>query len=97
MTSVAALAVSLAVLAAVVAYAFNHFPEQMLGRHEQIENAVKIATGVKFDASGRPVSIRLPDETAWLFEVMPAEFKYRVLDAQGNVLLSSDSAEHDTP
>ncbi|MGF6971324.1 signal transduction histidine kinase [Paraburkholderia sp. WC7.3g] len=96
-TSVAALAVSLAVLAAVVAYAFNHFPEQMLGRHEQIENAVKIADGLKFDASGRPVSIRLPDKTAWLFEVVPAELKYRVLDAQGNVLLSSDSAEHDTP
>ncbi len=42
-TSVVALALSLTVLATFVIYAFNHFPEQMLGRHEQMENATDVA------------------------------------------------------
>lgn len=93
LTNVAALAVSLTILASVVVYAFNHFPEQALGRHEQIESVTDVANGVVFDNAGRPVSVRLPDERAWLFAVAHTELMYRVLDERGNVLLSSDSVE----
>jgi signal transduction histidine kinase len=96
-TSVAALAVSLAVLATAVIYAFNHFPEQMLGRHEQMENATDVANGLGFDDAGRPVSVRLPEQTAWLFEVVPTELRYRVLDERGSVLLASADARDDVP
>ena len=82
LTSVAALAVCMTLLAAVVIYAFNHFPEQALGRHEQIERAEDVANGLVFDDAGRPVSVQPPRETAWLFEAVPTELKYRVLDEQ---------------
>ena len=96
-TSVVALALSLTVLATFVIYAFNHFPEQMLGRHEQMENATDVANGLDFDDAGRPVSVRLPEQTAWLFDVVPTELRYRVLDERGSVLLASADARDDVP
>jgi signal transduction histidine kinase len=97
LTSVAALALSLTVLATVVIYAFNHFPEQTLGRHEQIESVTDVANGLVFDSAGRPVSVRLPDERAWLFTVAHTELMYRVVDERGNVLLASDNAREGAP
>ncbi|NPT43911.1 HAMP domain-containing protein [Paraburkholderia sp. 1N] len=91
-TSIVALAISLTVLATVATYAFNHFPQQMLGRHEEMENVTAIAGGLQFDSAGRPVSVALPAQRAWLFEVVPTELKYRVLDERGNVLLASNGA-----
>ncbi|CAE6761211.1 sensor histidine kinase [Paraburkholderia haematera] len=92
-TSIAALAISLTVLATAATYAFNHFPQQMLGRHEEMESATAIVSGLGFDNAGRPVSVALPGQKAWLFEVAPTELKYRVLDDRGNVLLASKGAE----
>jgi signal transduction histidine kinase len=96
-TSVGALALSLTLLATVVIYAFNHFPEQLLGRREQMEKTRDVADGLSFDGAGRPVSVRLPDETAWLFEVAPTELKYRVLDERGSVLLASGDVRGSEP
>ncbi|WP_235442708.1 sensor histidine kinase [Caballeronia mineralivorans] len=97
LTSVAALAVCMTLLAAVVIYAFNHFPEQALGRHEQIERAEDVANGLNFDDAGRPVSVQPPQETAWLFEAVPTELKYRVLNEQGGVLFASGDAQDRSP
>jgi signal transduction histidine kinase len=97
LTSVAALALSLTVLAAVVMYAFNHFPDQTLGRHEQLESATDVANGVVFDSAGRPVSVRLPEDRAWLFAAARTELMYRLLDGRGNVLLASDNAREGAP
>ncbi|MFL9984340.1 ATP-binding protein [Paraburkholderia sediminicola] len=94
-TSIVALAISLTVLATAATYAFNHFPQQMLGQHEEMEGAAAIASGLRFDDAGRPVSVALPSEKAWLFEVAPTELKYRVLDERGNVLLASKGAQED--
>ncbi|WP_308101806.1 ATP-binding protein [Paraburkholderia madseniana] len=93
MTSIVALAISLTVLATAATYAFSHFPQQMLGLHEEMESATAIASGLRFDGTGRLVSVALPSEKAWLFEVAPTELKYRVLDERGNVLLASNGAE----
>src|SRR5258708_11156778 len=94
-TSIVALAISLTVLATAATYAFNHFPQQMLGQHEEMEGAAAIASGLRFDDAGRPVSVALPSEKAWLCEVAPTELKYRVLDERGNVLLASKGAQED--
>lgn len=92
-TSIVALAISLTVLATAATYAFSHFPQQMLGRHEEMESAEAIAKGLRFDSAGRPVSVALPAQTAWLFEVAPTELKYRILDERGNVLLASNGGK----
>jgi signal transduction histidine kinase len=96
-TSIVALAVCLTVLATGVTYLFNHYPEQMLGRHEQKESAQDVADGITFDDTGRPVAVKLPAERAWLFAVAPTELSYRVLDARGGVLLASVDAWDDKP
>ncbi|WP_341272023.1 sensor histidine kinase [Paraburkholderia ginsengiterrae] len=97
MTSIVALAVCLTALAMGITYMFNHFPEQMLGRHEQKEGAQDVADGITFDGTGRPISVKLPPERAWLFTAAPTEAGYRVLDARGSVLLASVDAWDDKP
>lgn len=92
-TSIVALAISLTVLATAATYAFSHFPQQMLGLHEEMESATAITSGLRFDGAGRLVSVALPSQKAWLFEVAPTELKYRVLDERGNVLLASEGAQ----
>lgn len=95
LTSVTALTVTLIVVAMVVTYAFNDYPEAMLGRHEQLENATQVLNALEFDAAGRPESVRLTGQTAWLFQVLPTELRYRVLDRMGAVLLQSRDAQQD--
>jgi hypothetical protein len=96
-TSVAALALSMTVLVTLVVYSFNRFPEQTIGGHEQMERAGDVVDGLQFDGAGHPVSVRPLEETAWLFEVVSTELKYRVLDERGNVLLASGTARDGDP
>lgn len=96
-TSIVSLAVCLTVLAMGVTYLFSHFPEQMLGRHEQKESAQDVVDGITFDNTGRPVSVKLSTERAWLVALVPTELSYRVLDARGSVLLASVDAWDDKP
>lgn len=96
-TAVAALAVTLALLTIVVTYAFNDFPEALLGRHEQMERITAVVDSLAFGSTGKPVSLRLTGETAWLFQVVPTELRYRILDGNGNVLLRSADAGQGGP
>ncbi|WP_308076525.1 ATP-binding protein [Paraburkholderia megapolitana] len=91
-TSVVALAVCLSLLAALVLYAVNNFPQQVIGQHGQLEAVRHLADGLVFDAAGRPVSVQLTDPPAWMFESLPTEVKYRVTDTHGTVLLASPDA-----
>ncbi|WP_343654140.1 HAMP domain-containing sensor histidine kinase [Paraburkholderia caribensis] len=97
LTTVVALATSLTLLAALVVYVLDHYPEQTLGRREQMENARNVVGGIKFNEADMPTSVRLPAREAWLFQVAPTELKYRVLDAQGDVLLASTEADKHGP
>ncbi|CAG9262324.1 Histidine kinase [Paraburkholderia unamae] len=96
-TTVVALAASLTVLAGMVIHVLDHYPEQTLGRREEMESLARVIDSIRFDDSGFPRDVELPDRQAWLFQVAPTELKYRVLDAQGHVLLASAGAEKDGP
>jgi signal transduction histidine kinase len=91
-TSVAALAVSLTLIAAIVLYAFNHLPPDTFRVGESIRGAHKLASELRFDESGQPVSIDLDERTKWLFDFGSTELMYRALDASGHVLLASRGA-----
>jgi HAMP domain-containing protein len=97
LTSIALLAVSLTILSATVIFSFERFPTRTLGRHEQNEYATGVAQGIEFNAAGRPTSVQLPDEDAWLIELVPNDLKYRILDAQGHILLRSNLSLDDAP
>ncbi|AMV48489.1 sensor histidine kinase [Paraburkholderia caribensis] len=97
LTTVVALATSLTLLAALVVYVLDHYPEQTLGRREQMENARNVVDGIKFNEADIPTSVKLPAREAWLFQTAPTELKYRVLNAQGDVLLASTEADKHGP
>lgn len=97
LTSIVLLAISLTAMSAAVIFSFERFPSRTLGRHEQSLYANGVAHGIQFNAAGRPISVHLPDEDAWLIELVPNDLKYRVLDAQGKILLRSDLSLDDTP
>jgi signal transduction histidine kinase len=96
-TSVAALAASLTVIAAIVLYGFNHLPPERLRSGESLRMAQRIAAGLNFDESGRPVSIKVNEQTTWLFDAAPTELLYRVLDESGQVVLASRGARNGDP
>ncbi len=97
LTSIAALAICLTVLATLVIYVFGHFPEETLGRSEQREKVMHVVDGLVFDDAGHLVSVGLPERAAWLFNVVPTELKYRVLDEQGSVLFASGDTRDSHP
>ncbi|MGH8782181.1 sensor histidine kinase [Paraburkholderia sp.] len=89
LTSVAALALCLGLLATVGIQTLSTFPQQTVGRHSQIEVVQRIVDALVYDAAGQPVAVQLSDPTAWMFEAIPTELKYRVTDEHGTVLLVS--------
>jgi signal transduction histidine kinase len=51
---------------------------------------------LRFDSAGLPVAVTLPADlswVSWVYRDFPADLKYRVLDASGGVIISS---EHDS-
>ncbi|WP_144157442.1 sensor histidine kinase [Paraburkholderia sp. BCC1885] len=96
-TSIIALALSLSVITMIVTYTFNHYPEKMLGRREQMLQTRQVASALRFDGAGRPVAVRLTETQAWIFNAAPTEISYRVSDAAGHVLLASSTTRDGTP
>jgi len=93
-TSVAALAASLTVIAAIVLYGFNHLPAERFRTDESMRIAQRVAAGLSFDKSGQPVSVKVDERTTWLFNAAPTELLYRVLDESGQVVLASRDARN---
>ncbi|MGV2292472.1 HAMP domain-containing sensor histidine kinase [Trinickia sp. YCB016] len=97
LTSVAALAISLALLATSVIFALDRYPDPLLGQREQSDFVASVTRSLHFDAAGHPVSVQLPERMAWLFNVTPTEVQYRVLDENGRLLLASANARSGDP
>jgi signal transduction histidine kinase len=54
--------------------------------HGLTEAAQKVAKRVELDASGRPVKLLLPARWQWLYDELPQDIEFRVVDAAGSVL-----------
>nr|WP_198980721.1 ATP-binding protein [Herbaspirillum sp. ASV7] len=55
-------------------------------------NASTVIEGLAFDATGRPVKLKTSDKEAAAYDILREDCVYRILDAQGRVLLASDGA-----
>jgi signal transduction histidine kinase len=71
----------------------------LIGRHQEVmtrfdlTNETKLLEeSLRFDAGGRAVGVVLPNDASWIYEALPSDLKYRLLDANGRVLLTSDSS-----
>jgi two-component system, OmpR family, sensor histidine kinase QseC len=85
----ALLSIALAVLAAV--WVVQH---DVLADVELRERAGDLASKIRFDARGNPVELDASDaDLDWLYDSLPHETGYRVLDAAGNVALVSKAGE----
>lgn len=91
--NVAALALSLGVLANVVIWAYDRNPEHIITRGDRMETANEVARGLRFDMTGKPREVILTERQTWLFTVAPTDLAWRVLDAQGRILLASQPAQ----
>lgn len=81
----ALLSIALAVAAAV--WVVEHDALADLEVRERVEN---LASKIQFDTSGKPVGLYAgEDDLDWLYESLPHETAYRVLDTAGNVVLVS--------
>ncbi|MEM5316491.1 ATP-binding protein [Paraburkholderia sp. JHI869] len=89
--SVAVLAVSVSSIGILTIHLFEHYPDRF-GRMSEAAKARSVARALKFDANGRPVAVDLPPDTRRLFDIAPADYKYRILDKHGTVLFASKSA-----
>jgi two-component system, OmpR family, sensor histidine kinase QseC len=85
----ALLSIALAVVAAV--WIVRH---DVLADLELRERAGTLAGRIKFDANGKPVELDTSEaDLDWLYDSLPHETAYRVLDAAGNVALVSKARE----
>lgn len=85
----ALLSIALAVAAAV--WMVEH---DVLADLELRERVGTLASKIKFDTSGKPVGLDASEaDLDWLYESLPHETAYRVLDAEGAVALVSEAGE----
>jgi two-component system, OmpR family, sensor histidine kinase QseC len=84
----ALVSIALAVVAAV--WMVQH---DVLADLELRERVGTLVNKIKFDASGKPVELDASEEDHWLYDSLPHEAAYRVLDAAGTVALVSKAGE----
>ena len=90
-TYLAGLLVSVLVISSAVLLKLT-FATEAMSDHALEGQARWLERGLRFDASGQPVGVTgEADRLQWVFDALPYDLKYRVLDAQGRVLLSSEA------
>lgn len=92
-TYLAGLLVSVLVISSAVLLKLT-FATDAMSEHALEGQARWLERGLRFDESGRPIGVTgEADRLQWVFDALPYDLKYRVLDAEGRVLLSSEAAD----
>jgi signal transduction histidine kinase len=58
-------------------------------RHGLEELAGKVAGRLSFDAGGRPAAFVLPEDLRWVYDAVPGDIEFRVVDADGATVAGS--------
>ena len=90
-TYVVALLFTLLLIAAGLWTLLGSHPER-LTRLDLINEARLLKDSLRFDSRGRAISLVLPNNSSWIYGALPSDLKYRLLDPQGRVILTSDSS-----
>jgi len=88
-TTTIALIITTAFVAILSHVVITYFPRVML-EADFAGNERQLTDGLVFDSAGRPVAVNVNPGLSSVFEVLKDDAVYRVVDAQGNVLLASD-------
>ena len=81
---------AVAVLVFAVLTTLTHVQPSFMGRKGLAGTTDHVADAIRFDASGKPVSVALGPGLTRVFDWLHSEVFYRIVDKQGEVLLSSD-------
>src|SRR5476651_2580383 len=90
LVSILVLSVSLTAVTVIVLYVFSQSPLELWQKDDNQRTAERVVSGLQFDDLGQLVAIKLDRRNAWLFHAAPTEIIYRVVDGQGNILLTSN-------
>src|SRR5258706_9673621 len=72
--------------------AFTHYQPEWKRQHGMDETSGEVVDALRFDASGKPVSVEMNPDLRYMFDALPLDVFYRVTDERGRVLLSSDGS-----
>jgi signal transduction histidine kinase len=67
--------------------------QALMTRFDLVNESNLLKDSLRFDSSGRAVGLVLPNDASWIYEALPSDLKYRLLDASGRVILTSDSSD----
>jgi two-component system sensor histidine kinase QseC len=74
------------------AFWFDSSQDDTVSTQAQLRKAADMVhRSVRFDSAGLPVAVLIPSDLSWVFHDFAADLKYRVLDASGRVILSSEN------
>lgn len=88
-TCLLALALSLTVVLAGVAFAFAHYPAEMFASDVIGDVAHRLTKSVQFDTDGRPVSLLIPPDIKRFSSAFAQDTGYQVVDELGDAVVSS--------
>jgi two-component system sensor histidine kinase QseC len=89
-TYVTALMLTVVVIAgSVLALLANH--QDWMNRVDMLNETRLLEDSLRFDPGGRVAGMALPDDASWIYQTLPTDLKYRLLDAYGRVVLTSDA------
>jgi two-component system, OmpR family, sensor histidine kinase QseC len=66
--------------------------QDLMTRFDLVNETDLLKESLRFDSSGRAVGLVLPNDASWIYEALPSDLKYRLLDANGRGVLTSDSS-----
>src|SRR6202790_984654 len=68
------------------------FPRQFEAyvEHRLKEAAESVASRLSVDATGRPIKFTLPPDLQWIYDELPGDLDFRVVDANGSVVLTPE-------
>jgi two-component system sensor histidine kinase QseC len=66
--------------------------QELMTRFDLVNETNLLQDSLRFDSSGNAVGLVLPNDASWIYEALPSDLKYRLLDASGRVVLTSDSS-----
>jgi signal transduction histidine kinase len=67
--------------------------QELMTRFDLMNETQLLKESLQFDSSGRAVGLVLPHDASWIYEALPSDLEYRLLDANGRVVLTSDSSD----
>ncbi len=69
----------------------------LITRRHLMHSAKSIAQQMTFDAHGKPQKISLPESEQWVYDELPNDIEFRVVDASGNVVPTPQQAPRFLP